>query len=118
MSTLAIGPLALEGPVAAVETAERTGGAFIPVRNTADLLDAIEEVTITDPVSVEIANRSSGEKARAFRMTPGGSWGGFVPLAPGDNRIEVVARAETGMEVRRTFTATLDDTAPAAAVPR
>jgi len=41
-----------------------------------------------------------------------------VPLVPGDNRIEVVARAETGMVVRRTFTATRDDTASAAAVPR
>jgi Mg-chelatase subunit ChlD len=118
VSTVAIGPLALEGPVAAVEIAERTGGAFIPVRNTADLLEAIGEVRIAAPVRVELANRSSGEKARAFRMTPGGSWGGFVPLAPGDNRIEVVARAETGMEVRRTLTATLDATAPAAAIPR
>jgi hypothetical protein len=118
VSTLAIGPLALEGPVAAVEIAERTGGAFIPVRNTADLLEAIGEVRIAEPVRVELTNRSTGEKANAFRMTPGGSWGGFVPLAPGDNRIEVVARFETGREVRRTFTATLDDTAPAAAVPR
>jgi len=118
VSTVAIGPLALEGPVAAVEIAERTGGAFIPVRDTADLLEAIREVRIAEPVRVELTNRSSGEKARAFRMSPGGSWGGFVPLAPGDNRIEVVARARTGREVRRTLTATLDDTAPAAAVPR
>ena len=118
VSTVAIGSLALEGPVAAVEIAERTGGAFIPVRRTAGLLEAIEEVKITHPVRVEIANRSSGEMARQFRMTPGGSWGGFVPLAPGDNRIEVVARAEGGNEVRRTVTATLDESAPAAAVPR
>ena len=118
VSTVAIGPLALEGPVAAVEIAERTGGAFIPVRDTADLLEAIREVRIAEPVRVELTNRSSGEKARAFRMTPGGSWGGFVPLDPGDNRIEVVARAGTGREVRRTLTATLEDTAPAAAVPR
>jgi Mg-chelatase subunit ChlD len=118
VSTVAIGPLALEGPIAAVEIAERTGGAFIPVRNTADLLDAIGEVRIAEPVQVELANRTSGEKARAFRMTPGGSWGGFVPLAPGSNRIEVVARAETGRELRRTFNATLDNTAPTAAIPR
>jgi Mg-chelatase subunit ChlD len=118
VSTLAIGPLALESPVAAVEIAERTGGAFIPVRNTADLLAAIGEVRIAEPVRVELTNRSSGEKARAFRMTPGGSWGGFVPLAPGYNLIQVIARAGTGREVRRTLTVTLDDTAPAAAVPR
>ena len=67
VSTVAIGPLALEGPVAVVETAERTGGAFIPVRNTADLLEAIEEVRIADPVGVELVNRSSGEEARAFQ---------------------------------------------------
>jgi Mg-chelatase subunit ChlD len=118
VSTLAIGPLALEGPVAAVEIAERTGGAFIPVRNTADLLEAIGEVRIAEPVRVELANRSSGEKARALRMTPGGSWGGFVPLTPGENRIEVVARAETGRVVRRTLSVSLDDGAPTAAIPR
>ena len=118
VSTVAIGPLALEGPVAVVETAERTGGAFIPVRNTAGLLEAIEEVTVVNPVRVELANRSSGEMAREFRITPGGSWGGFVPLVPGDNTIEVVARTESGMEARRTVTATLDESAPAAAVPR
>jgi hypothetical protein len=75
-------------------------------------------VRIAEPVRVELTNRSSGEKARAFRMTPGGSWGGFVPLAPGYNLIQVIARAGTGREVRRTLTVTLDDTAPAAAVPR
>jgi len=118
VSTVAIGPLALEGPVAVVETAERTGGVFVPVRNTADLLEAIEEARITDSVGVELVNRSSGEEAREFSMTPGGSWGGFVPLAPGDNRIEVAARSESGIEVRRTITVTLDESAPTAAIPR
>jgi len=88
------------------------------VRRAAGLLEAIEEVQITGPVRVEITNRSSGEKVREFRMTPGGSWGGFVPLAPGDNRIEVVAGTEDGVEVRRTVTANLDESAPPAAVPR
>jgi Mg-chelatase subunit ChlD len=118
VSTLAIGPLALEGPVAVVEIAERTGGAFIPVRNTSDLLEAIGEVRLAEPVHVEIVNLTSGEKARALRMTPGGSWGGFVPLVPGENRIEVVARAESGRLVRRTLGVTLDDSAAAAALPR
>jgi hypothetical protein len=118
VSTVAIGSMALEGPIAAVEIAETTGGSFIPVRKVADLFEAIGDVRIAEPVRVQIINRTSGEKARAFRMTPDGSWGGFVPLAPGDNRIEVVARAETGGEVRRTLTVSLDDTAPAAAVPR
>jgi len=118
VSTVALGPLALEAPVAAVEIAERTGGAFVPVRNAANLLQVIAEVRITDPVRVEIVNRSRGETARDFRMTPGGSWGGFVPLAPGENRIEVVARTEAGVEARRTVTATLDESAPLAAIPR
>jgi len=109
VSTVAIGSLALEGPVAAVE---------IAVRHTADLLEAIEEVTVATPVRVELVNRSSGEMAREFRITPGGSWGGFVPLAPGDNTVEVVARAEDGIEMRRAVTVTLDRSAPAAAVPR
>jgi hypothetical protein len=115
---VAIGSLALEDPLAAVEIAERTGGAFIPVRRAAGLLEAMEEVRVTEPVRVEIHNRSSGEAAREFRMTPDGSWGGFVPLAPGENSVEVVARTEPGSEVRRAITVTLDEAAPAAAVPR
>jgi Mg-chelatase subunit ChlD len=118
VSTVALGPQALEGPVAVVEIAERTGGAFIPVRRMEDLLEAIGEVQLTAPVRVEIANRSSGEMAREFRMTPDGSWGGFVPLSPGENRIEVVARTEDGNEARRTVTVTLDESAPPAGVPR
>jgi Mg-chelatase subunit ChlD len=118
VSTVAIGSMALEGPIAAVEIAETTGGSFIPVRRVTDLFAAIGDVRIAEPVRVQISNRTSGEKVRAFRMTPDGSWGGFVPLVPGDNRIEVVASTETGGEVRRTLTAALDETAPAAAVPR
>jgi len=118
VSTVALGPHALEGPVAVVEIAERTGGSFIPVRRMADLLEAIEEVQLTTPVRVEIANRTTGQMAREFRMTPGGSWGAFLPLAPGDNRIEVVARTESGIEARRSITVTLDEGAPGAAIPR
>jgi Mg-chelatase subunit ChlD len=118
VNTVAIGPLALEGPVAAVDTAERTGGAFIPVRDAGNLLEAIDEVKLAPPVQVEITNRTSGESAREFRITPGGSWGAFVPLVPGGNRVEVVARTEDGGEVRRRVAVTLDESAPPAAVPR
>jgi hypothetical protein len=118
VSTVAIGPLALETPVAAVEIAERTGGSFIPVRNAVNLLQAIEEVRITAPVRVELVNRANDKQARAFYTTPDGSWGGFVPLAAGENRIEAVARGESGEEVRRGITVTLEGSAPAAAIPR
>jgi Mg-chelatase subunit ChlD len=118
VSTVAIGPLALEGPVAVVETAERTRGAFIPVRDAADLTEAIAEVRITEPLRVEIANRSTGEEARVLHVTPGGSWGGFVPTVPGENRIEVVARTESGVEARRAITITLEEDAPEAGIPR
>jgi Mg-chelatase subunit ChlD len=118
VSTVAIGPLALEAPVAAVEIAERTGGAFIPVRNAANLLQAIEEVRLADSASVELVNRSTGKEARAFYTTPDGSWGGFVPLAMGENRIEAFAQSTSGGEVRRGITVTLEGSAPAAAIPR
>jgi len=118
VSTLAIGPPALEEPIAALEIAEHTGGAFIPVRDTGDLLAAIEEVDLGERLAVELANASTGEPARAFRTTPEGSWGGFVTLGPGANRIEVVARAASGGEARRTLGVTLDGGAPAPAVPR
>jgi hypothetical protein len=90
--SVALGPDALARPLAAVEIAARTGGAFLPVRDAGDLSAAMEAIDLTPKLRLELRNHTSGEAARALRQSPDGSFGGFVPLADGANVIEAVAR--------------------------
>jgi Mg-chelatase subunit ChlD len=89
----AIGPHALEGPIATVEMASRTGGYFTPVRHPGDLVDLMEEVSLANIDEVVLSNDTTGEAASSFRLTPDGAWAGLVRLEPGENRIRARARA-------------------------
>jgi Mg-chelatase subunit ChlD len=101
--SFAIGPEALEGPIAAVEMASRTRGFFTPVRNPGDLVDIVEEVSFADIESVHLEHVGSGREARPFRVTADGSWAGFVELEPGANQIAVTAVADGGAEEKRSL---------------
>jgi hypothetical protein len=99
--SFAIGPEALDGPIAALEMAQRTGGFFIPVRHPGDLQKAVEEVSFTRVRAIDLRNATTGDRARAFRATADGGWAGLVPAVPGMNRLDVVARSDDGTRVRR-----------------
>jgi len=118
VSVVALGSGALDHPVAAVELASRTGGGFIPVRQTGNLLPSVDEVAFSPSLEISLRNESTGKPARAVRTTPDGSWSGFVSLAPGANRIAVTARSAGGSEVRRGLEITLDPSAPPSEIPR
>jgi hypothetical protein len=87
------------------------------VRQPGDLPAAMGEVDLLSGLRVELRNATSDTAAHAFRMSPDGSFGGFVPLIDGPNLIAATARAESGGETLRTLTATLDPDAPAPPVP-
>jgi hypothetical protein len=106
--SFAIGPEALEGPIATVEMAERTGGYFTPVRHPGDLVDVVDQVSFADLSEVVMRNVTTGEPANPFRATADGSWGGFVKARPGRNEIEVEARATDGTLVKQTVTIDVD----------
>lgn len=91
-----IGPEALEGPIAVVEMARRTHGSFTPVRSPADIVDVMEKVRFVDVQTVDVRNLTTGMASDASFASADGSFGALVPLAPGENRIEVVARASDG----------------------
>ena len=101
--SFAIGPDALEGPIAAVEMAGRTRGYFTPVRNPGDLVDIVEEVSFANLESVRLEHVGSGREAEPFRVTADGTWAGFVQLEPGTNRLAVTAVAEGGAEEKRSL---------------
>jgi hypothetical protein len=106
--SFAIGPDALEGPVAAVEMAARTGGTFTPVPRPGALVELMRDVHFTNLSDVTLRNATTGAKARPFRLAADGSWIGSLKLDPGRNRTEVAARAEAGTNALRTLKVQLD----------
>jgi hypothetical protein len=115
--SFAIGPDALDGPVATVEMASRTDGYFTPVRHPGDLVEVIEEVSFANLESVALRNLSKKVDAAYFRSTADGSWAGLVELDPGKNLLEVLARASDGTASTRTLEVVMEPGAPAASVP-
>jgi len=104
--SFAIGPDALEGPIAAVEMASRTHGYFTPVRNPGDLVDIVEDVSFAQIQEVTLENAGTSEPARPFRLTADGSWAGFVKLGPGANTIRAAAVSEDGESEQRQIRVT------------
>jgi hypothetical protein len=105
--SFAIGPDALDGPVATVEMAQRTDGFFTPVRHPGDLVDVVEQVSFANIEEVALASLTTGEAAERFRATADGSWAAFVRMQPGRNDLELRARASDGSETARRFDVTL-----------
>jgi hypothetical protein len=81
--SFAIGPEALDGPIATVEMARRTGGYFTPVRHPGMLSEAVETVDFANLHEVVLKNATNGKVASPFRLTADGSWSGFLPLENG-----------------------------------
>jgi hypothetical protein len=110
--SFAIGPDALEGPVAVVEMAARTGGSFTPVPRPGALVELMRDVRFTRLSDVTLRNATTGAEARPFRLAADGSWIGFLKMDPGRNRIEIAARAEAGTDALRTLEVHLDPGMP------
>lgn len=96
--TFAIGPDALGGPIATVELAAITSGLFTPVREPGNLVRYMELVSFARVEDVQVENLRTGQAAHAVRLHADGSWDALVPLAPGENPIQVRARSELGQE--------------------
>ena len=92
--SFAIGPEALDGPIATVEMARRTGGYFTPVRHPGMLAEAVETVDFANLHEVVVKNATNGKLADPFRLTADGTWSGFLALENGANQLEVTARAD------------------------
>jgi len=101
--SFAIGPDALDGPVATVEMAHRTNGFFTPVRHPGDLVDIVEEVSFADLSEIRARSVTTDEPAERFRTTADGSWSGFIRLEEGQNQIELSATSTDGSHISRTI---------------
>jgi hypothetical protein len=99
--SFAIGPLAINRPIAAVAMADITDGYFTPVRHPGELSEIIDAVGFANLEDVTIQSVTTGKRATPFRIAADGSWGGFVKLSDGKNQIEVAARASNGGQTLR-----------------
>lgn len=97
--TFAIGKRAVTRPIAAVRLADMTLGEFTPVINPGELSAVLEMLEFADLEQVSIRSRPSGMDANFVHLSADGSWGGFVKLAAGTNRIEVSVQLGDGRTV-------------------
>ena len=102
--SFAIGPEALDGPVAVVEMAARTGGYFTPVRRPGDLVSVIENVSFANIDEITVRNLTTGEPASELITSADGSFSALVPVQHGRNRIRVLARANDGSDATAEVT--------------
>jgi hypothetical protein len=98
--------------------ATRTKGWFTPVRSPGDIVDVIEKVRFADVQSVDVRNLTTGAAAEAAFASADGSFGALVPLAPGENRLEVVARANDGTVARQTLVVRHEPGRPSPPLPK
>ncbi len=110
--SFAVGADALEGPLAVVEMAARTGGSFTAVPDPGSLPQLMRDLHFTSLRDVAVRNATTGTNADLFRLAADGSWIGFLQLQPGPNRIELVARADWGADASRELEVRLDPAMP------
>lgn len=91
-----LGEEALSYPRAAVGIAQESGGTYTPVIRPADVLAVVENVSVVGVDSVQIVNRTTGQKATQHRLTADGFFSSALPVVEGRNQIDVFARASDG----------------------
>jgi hypothetical protein len=116
--TFAIGPEALDGPIACVQLAAYTGGYFTPVSSPGDLPAVVDTVNFANLETLEIRNVTNGETATETIVNADGSFGALVPVQPGLNRLEVLAKATDGTSTKAEVTVSYAPGAPSATLPR
>lgn len=98
INTYALGPNALENPVAATEMSRVTLGTFTPVKSPGDVITYLQSVTFSSVEDVIFTNLTTSEISEDVRLLPDGSFSGYVPVREGINRVRVTALATDGSE--------------------
>jgi hypothetical protein len=96
VNTYALGPSALTNPIAATEMARITLGNFLPVQNPGDIISFLQGVTFANIEDVVFTNLTTREVSTDVRLSPDGSFSGFVPVKEGHNEVRVTALASDG----------------------
>jgi hypothetical protein len=101
VAALVFGEEAARGAPLLRPLVERTGGRTLAVREPDDLPEAASAFDHARVARLEVWNETLAEPARALHRRADGSFGSLIRLAPGENRITVVASDWNGLEGRR-----------------
>jgi hypothetical protein len=82
------------------QIAEVSGGTFEKVAQPADLVASFQNLDLAQISEVKIRNLTLGKPASDVLVDPYGTFSGIVPLAEGENDLEVYARSTSGAEQR------------------
>ncbi len=96
INSFALGRHALSTPVATMEIARLTGGAYTPVRNPGEILAFLQGISYANIDDVVITNTTTQEISYDVSLLPDGSFSGFVPVQEGRNQLEVTALGSDG----------------------
>ena len=96
INTYALGPMALGSPVAVTEMARVSLGTYTPVRKPGDIIALLQGVSFANIEDVVLANLTTGELSTDVRLSPDGSFSGFVPVREGKNQVRITALASDG----------------------
>jgi hypothetical protein len=94
------------------QIASRTGGRYRPLAKPALVIDELPKIDLADVAGVELANATTGAAGRAVRSRPDGSFDGFVLLAPGENKLRVTVRDDSGVSRSDERTVFFDERSP------
>ncbi len=78
------------------EMAQVTLGTYTPVQNPGDIIALLQGVSFANIEDVVLTNLTTGDFSTDVRLSPDGSFFGFVPVAEGSNRVRVSALASDG----------------------
>ncbi|MEN8185426.1 MAG: vWA domain-containing protein, partial [Myxococcota bacterium] len=96
INTYALGRQALSYPLALTEMARVTLGTYTPVTNPGDIIALLQGVSFANIEDVVFTNLTTGDFSTDVRLSPDGSFFGFVPVVEGANRVRVSALASDG----------------------
>jgi hypothetical protein len=101
VETYGIGSDALSQPLALIEMARVTRGNFTPVAEPRDLQAFFEQVDFSDVEVLRITNRNNGSEAEYTSRSADGSFSALLEMVPGENTVEIYAKARDGAEATR-----------------
>jgi hypothetical protein len=96
INTYALGPVALKYPETLTEMSRVSLGSYTPVQNPGDIVALLQGVSFANVEDVVFTNLSTGDFSTDVRLSPDGTFDGFVPVREGRNRVRVSALASDG----------------------
>lgn len=96
INSYALGAGALRYPKALTELARVTVGTYTPIQNPGDIIVLLQGVSFANIEDVVFTNVSTGDFSTDVRLSPDGSFYGYVPVREGSNRVRVSALASDG----------------------